>query len=69
MDLFNLITRTVLDEDTIDEWVTEIGSRSGVALLIIFQKENANSATELSTSYADTITAQMNRLESIGLSS
>lgn len=68
-DLFNIIAETVCDEDTVDEWVESIGSRSGVALLIIFRNKSANSANELSTTYADAILQQMADLEEVGLTS
>ena len=58
-DLWLLITPTIQDEDTINKLLehADIGSESGVRLLIHFKNKYANIANELSTSYADSITA------------
>ena len=70
-DLWLLITSTIPDDDTVDDLLnhSDIGQESGIRLLIHFKTKAASIATELSTSYADTITQQMAELEAIGLSS
>ena len=70
-DLWLLITSTIPDDDTVDDLLAraDIGQESGIRLLIHFKAKATSIATELSTSYADTITQQMAELEAIGLSS